>query len=407
MPSEFVATDGTVFKTKKEWRKYEFLTNYTFKDLSDEKVRKEPGQINGQPFDICGLKDCEVVLADFCDQVQIDDCVNCKIFVGACSESVFARNCSDCEFYVACKQLRLRECFRTSFSLYSQTEPVIEMSNGISFSPFSGGYAAQASHFEAARLNPDTNFWWAVFDFNDEEKTGNNFSLSEEPQAPWYVTNDTIQCALQTKIDHAPRPSTLEGSGSNSHGPTTAPPSTENSFQSFAINTSQQDAQRSIEPQVDEATAALPPPPPPVDGSIDMHENDKTHENIPPPVPTTDKSFDDPNNNSNKNTKKEVAAKDDANNNKSWEAVRLGIRYQPMVLAIQYKEFAQDAFAQKDIHIDSLNDNDTPESLLDRLQASDHKSFLDFDHKISKRQVLRLLGMLIDRSRAQPIIASS
>ena len=60
----------------------------------------------------------------------------CKVFVGACSESVFVRNCADSTFYLACKQLRTRDCKNCTFYLYCQTEPIIETSEGMAFAPF-------------------------------------------------------------------------------------------------------------------------------------------------------------------------------------------------------------------------------------------------------------------------------
>ena len=111
---------------------------------------------------------CELVVADRCDQVQIDVLKSCKVFVGASSEAVFVRNCSDSVFYLACKQLRTRDCVNCTFYLYAQTEPIIETSTGMKFAPFKGGYAEQAAHMAAANLNPAINLWWGLFDFNDD-----------------------------------------------------------------------------------------------------------------------------------------------------------------------------------------------------------------------------------------------
>ena len=36
----------------------------------------------------------------------------------------------------------------------------------------------------AAGLDVDVNFWWAVFDFNDEAKTGANWRLLPEGERP-------------------------------------------------------------------------------------------------------------------------------------------------------------------------------------------------------------------------------
>lgn len=56
---------------------------------------------DSQPFDLSDLSDCEVLLLDQCDQVQVDNLTNCRVFIGPCSESVFVRNCTNCVFTVA------------------------------------------------------------------------------------------------------------------------------------------------------------------------------------------------------------------------------------------------------------------------------------------------------------------
>ena len=77
--------------------------------------------------------------------------------MGSSGESVFIRNCNNCTFYVCCKQLRLRDCVDCKFSLYSQTEPVIETSNGIAFTPFSGGFPGQADCMKVTRARVSTS----------------------------------------------------------------------------------------------------------------------------------------------------------------------------------------------------------------------------------------------------------
>mmetsp|Transcript_932 Transcript_932/g.3701 ORF Transcript_932/g.3701 Transcript_932/m.3701 type:complete len:407 (+) Transcript_932:78-1298(+) len=397
---EFVATDGTVFTSRKEYRKYEMLTQYTFKERTGATLEKRPGTISGQPFDIADLRDCEVVLADWSDQVQIDDCHSCRIFVGACGESVFVRNCADCTLYVAAKQLRLRECERCVISLYSQTEPVIEMSSAIAFSAFAGGYAGQADHMRAAHLDPGINFWWGVFDFSDEAKTGANFEIhADQPLEPWFPFNiegdddaaastATLQVVAQTAPGSAPLPSTLDDHAPHRATPPEAGAKSQattagtGGFQSFDIRAvSQTDAQRAV----DAATTATTPPPPP---GPPPDAPDAAAATPTPPAPPTSES-----------TRAAVVPGDDPPVGGTWEPVRLGIRYTPMILAIQYKETPDaDAVMQKDIVLGEIGEDDTSETVLAKIVA-DHAAFFDFRRKISKRQVLRLLGMLLDYHR--------
>ena len=78
---EFTATDGTVFTDRTQWRKHEMETQYTFRDRKGETLKKEPGSINGQPFDLADLEACTVMLLDHSDMVQVDALVDCRVFV--------------------------------------------------------------------------------------------------------------------------------------------------------------------------------------------------------------------------------------------------------------------------------------------------------------------------------------
>jgi hypothetical protein len=129
-----------------------------------------------------------MVIMDITDQITIDNLDNCKVFIGACSNSVFIRNCSNCTFYTCCRQLRLRDVTETKFYVYSQAEVHIEFSNKVQFAPFNGGYPEQEAHFVEARLNVEENLWYDIFDHNDADKTGQNWSLMlpSEYGEPWF-----------------------------------------------------------------------------------------------------------------------------------------------------------------------------------------------------------------------------
>ncbi|KAF4316490.1 hypothetical protein BBO99_00007460 [Phytophthora kernoviae] len=176
----FTASDGTKFEDRAAWRRYEFETNYTFRDKQNETLMKLPGQIGGQPFDLSDLEGCTIMLLDQIDQVQVDNLTNCRVFIGPSSESVFLRNCTNCTFTIACKQLRTRDCSGCSTYLYSLTDPIIETSQQMQFAPFNGAYCGLGRHFADARLEPANNHWSQIYDFNDPDKTGCNWRILSE-----------------------------------------------------------------------------------------------------------------------------------------------------------------------------------------------------------------------------------
>ncbi|KAJ8598505.1 hypothetical protein CTAYLR_001374 [Chrysophaeum taylorii] len=258
MAKVFVASDGTEFRDRKSWKKYEFETNYTFKNQKESKLEKT--SIGGQPFDLADLQACEVVLADHTDQIQIDNLTKCRVFIGACAESVFVRNCDDCIFYVACKQLRTRDSKRCAFSLYSQTEPIIETSTEMVFAPFNGGYPDQADHMKKANLDPATNFWWGVYDFNDPDKTKGNWRYDHLD--PWFPRGDCAQVPAKTTPGSVPLPSqnNTTPAAANVAGPAAAAAA---GMLSFDLRTTQEQAEELAQQQQQQQQQTTPPPLPP------------------------------------------------------------------------------------------------------------------------------------------------
>lgn len=143
-------------------------------------MTKLPGSVSGQPFNIIDCKNCTILILDHCDQIQIDNCTNSKIFIGASSGSIFLRNCQNCKLTVACKQFRTRDCVDCNVYLYCKTEPIIESSTNLKFAPFNGAYPGHDKAMVAANLNPEQNLWYAIYDFNDESKSGVNWSYVQE-----------------------------------------------------------------------------------------------------------------------------------------------------------------------------------------------------------------------------------
>ncbi len=177
-----------------------FLPTLLSKSLRDSlQLTKLPGSVSGQPFNIIDCKDCTITILDYCDQVQIDNVSNSKIFIGASSGSIFVRNCHNCTFTVACKQLRTRDCNDCTLYLYCKTEPIIECSEGMKFAPFNGAYPDHDKAMNAANLDPKNNLWYAVYDFNDELKSKKNWSILNESD------EDGLWCPLGAATNFCPR----------------------------------------------------------------------------------------------------------------------------------------------------------------------------------------------------------
>ena len=64
-------------------------------------------------------------------EVKCDDVARFKVFVGPTKSSVFIRDCNNCEFTIACKQLRTRNCHNCKIHLFAGTDPIVETSTNI------------------------------------------------------------------------------------------------------------------------------------------------------------------------------------------------------------------------------------------------------------------------------------
>eukprot|EP00913_Durusdinium_trenchii_P001852 g1715.t2 len=74
------------------------------------------------------LVDCKVYVCDRTEQTFVDECSGCEVLIGTCEGATFVRDCRQCTFWVATRQLRTRNCVGCNFFLHSHTEPIIESS---------------------------------------------------------------------------------------------------------------------------------------------------------------------------------------------------------------------------------------------------------------------------------------
>jgi hypothetical protein len=87
----------------------------------------------------------------------------------------------------------------------------------------------------------------------------------------------------------------------------------------------------------------------------------------------------------------------------SWTPHRVGIRYDPPLLALEFKDAAETVL-RKDIPfpeveelaavVAEIDDDMCALAVLDNL-LDKHREFLDFEKYFSKKQVLRLIDMLL------------
>ncbi|XP_067119855.1 tubulin-specific chaperone C [Centruroides vittatus] len=139
---------------------------YGFRDLINEKVTKEPEEINGKDIELYHLENCMVKIFGLPNTIHINGIVNCTILMGPVSTSVFIENCTDCTFVMACQQARIHSTTNTHFYLHVTTRAIIEDCKNLKFAPYNWHYPNIEHHFDLAGLDQDLNNWNNIDDFN-------------------------------------------------------------------------------------------------------------------------------------------------------------------------------------------------------------------------------------------------
>jgi protein XRP2 len=126
------------------------LEDFYFKHLQEGCHIRQPGSIQGQQFIIEDCSNCDIFLLDHIAAVNIDNCTNVRIVIGACETSIFIRDCIDCVVIAATQQLRTRNCTNLGVLLCTTTGPIIESSKRVRIGCFTYDYFGFTDNLQAA-----------------------------------------------------------------------------------------------------------------------------------------------------------------------------------------------------------------------------------------------------------------
>jgi protein XRP2 len=151
--------------------------------LKDTEIRRNPGDISGNPFQVDELTNCKIIVTDVCDSMTIDRCVNCEFILSAVRGSIFVRDCDNSKFHLVCGQFRCRSCTNCDFFMHVKTGPVIESSKDLAIGCSNLFYPELLDQMNQAGLDPVTNCWTDIHDFTPgaghfEYKSGAKLELS-------------------------------------------------------------------------------------------------------------------------------------------------------------------------------------------------------------------------------------
>ncbi|CAD8188999.1 unnamed protein product [Paramecium octaurelia] len=145
-------------------------SKYRFYDKQDEILVKKPGEVDGEAFVLRNCVRCKIFIADFSAQILIDDCFDCQMFFAAVESSMFIRGCKRCKVITACGQFRSKKCEDIQTLLFTQSQPIIELSVRMGFGCFRGYYPQLRQHIQKAKLNIWNNTWSDLHDFDPEKQ---------------------------------------------------------------------------------------------------------------------------------------------------------------------------------------------------------------------------------------------
>ena len=167
-----------MFASEKELRAW-LLCHVTVEKQTGTTVVRSPGTLCGAQFIIADCEDCDIRLLDHTSTVSVDRCKGCRILIGPCDSSVFIRDCRDCTFAIATRQLRMRDCRDIDMRLFCGTAPVIEKTRRLRLACWEGGWFEFERQLEVCALSPFQNRWAQVHDFTPGGSCGGgqNWSL--------------------------------------------------------------------------------------------------------------------------------------------------------------------------------------------------------------------------------------
>ncbi|KAE9201670.1 hypothetical protein PF004_g18647 [Phytophthora fragariae] len=111
------------------------------------------------------LTNCVVLVRVETSAIRGDALKNCVFYTGAIFGSLWLENCHGCEFFVACRQLRVHLSTTSTFHLRIPSHPIIEDCQQVQFGPYRLQFDGLKTQLEHLGLSNDSGLWAKVNDF--------------------------------------------------------------------------------------------------------------------------------------------------------------------------------------------------------------------------------------------------
>ncbi|VDP67227.1 unnamed protein product [Echinostoma caproni] len=133
------------------------------------------------------LTNCTVQVRDVCGNLVAKRLRNCRVYIFPVAGSVWLEDCQQCDFVVACRQLRIHQTTDSRLGLHMASRPIIEHSTGLRVAPYPLHYPTLDSDLIRAGLSAEVNLWREVEDFSHPNKrlTTGSPNWSVLPETEW------------------------------------------------------------------------------------------------------------------------------------------------------------------------------------------------------------------------------
>lgn len=181
--------------------------DYSIRFRDGQTIAKPPGTLNGRPFVLEELTDCEVSLFDYTEQLTITGCKNTTIRCGPCSGICTISQCSSCMIAVAAYACIVTASSDVIVFLYSSSEPEVQDCSKISFAPYNLAYPRLREQFQLSNLELRKNLWSRV-KCDDRDGYGSCWILLQTSE--FFVDTQEVP-AFGAPEDVVPRPESYGG----------------------------------------------------------------------------------------------------------------------------------------------------------------------------------------------------
>lgn len=122
------------------------------------------------------------IFIDHSKAVFVKDCTDCTLLAVPIAGSVFISGCCDCAIYVACHQLRMKDCHRVDVYVWCASTPIIESCDGMRFGPYEQWTGLLRSTVASCSFSTHREWAAAVGDIHDAARTAETYRSVDDFQ---------------------------------------------------------------------------------------------------------------------------------------------------------------------------------------------------------------------------------